>query len=152
MAAKRPSRLLNSWAYQKAKHAVNATLGSPAKLFELVSNTRILNVLRKNERFSEIAEPVKAAFRLLKRYANGDYRDISKESLILLATSIIYFVMPIDLIPDFLFGLGFLDDISLLAWTVNALAQDLARFTEWEKAQAAEPDADPLLLPAPTDD
>ena len=152
MAAKKPSRLLNSWAYQKAKDAVSATLGSPAKLLELVSNTRILNILRKNERLSDIVEPVKTAFRLLMRYAKGDYRDISKESLILLATSVIYFVMPIDLIPDFLFGLGFLDDISLLAWTVNALSQDLARFTEWEKAQAEEQDAEPLLLPAPTED
>ena len=64
MAAKKPSRLLNSWAYQKAKDAVSATLGSPAKLLELVSNTRILNILRKNERFSDIVEPVKTAFRL----------------------------------------------------------------------------------------
>ncbi|GHA19219.1 hypothetical protein GCM10008090_31270 [Arenicella chitinivorans] len=152
MAEKTPPRLLNSWAYQKAKHAVNATLGSPAKLLELVSNARILNVLGNNERFSDIVEPVKTAFRLLKRYAKGDYRDISKESLALLATSVIYFVMPIDLIPDFLLGLGFLDDISLLAWTVNALSQDLDRFTEWEKAQAEESDPEPLLLPGPAKD
>lgn len=121
---------------------VTATLQSPAQLIDLVSSARALNTLRTNERFSRILEPVKTAFRLVKCYARGEYRSISRESLVLIVTSLVYFIMPIDLIPDFILSFGFIDDVSLLAWTLNSVSNDLERFSEWESEQLATEDPD----------
>ena len=58
----------------------------------------------------------------------------------LIVASIIYFVMPFDAVPDFIVGLGLLDDVALLAWTFRSVAQDIEAFIGWEKDQADQTD------------
>lgn len=77
-------------------------------------------------------------FRLVRAYANGTYRQVSLPSLLMIVASIIYFVSPIDLIPDFIIGLGFIDDATLLAWTIKTCASDVAAFMEWERKQVGQ--------------
>jgi len=47
----------------------------------------------------------------------------------------IYFVMPIDAMPDFILGLGLADDATLLAWTSAKVKEELDRFLQWEQLQ-----------------
>lgn len=141
MSKKKLSWLLDSWAYRKAKGLVSATLNSPERLLELVASAQALKAL-STKRFSEILEPVKAAFRLVKCYAKGEYRDISVRSISLIVTSMIYFVMPLDALPDFIVALGFADDAALLTWTLKAVSEDLERFIYWEKHEASVIDAE----------
>ena len=77
-----------------------------------------------------------ACFRLIKAYAKGTYRDIPWSSLVMLVAAVIYFVMPIDLIPDFIVGFGLLDDAALLGWTVKKFSADIDAFIEWERESA----------------
>ena len=42
-----------------------------------------------------------------------------------------------DLIPDFLIGLGYIDDVALLAWTVRSISGELDKFAEWKKIQTS---------------
>ena len=74
--------------------------------------------------------------RLVKAYSNGTYREIPWQSLLMIIASIIYFVMPADLIPDLIAGVGYLDDASLLAWTISSFASDIDKFEEWEGQSA----------------
>ena len=135
MSALKPTWLLNSWAYKKATGLVGATLAQPLKLLSLIGNAQAIKALYNNARFDEILDSIKATFRLLKRYAAGDYRDISLESLGLIVASLIYLVMPLDMLPDFIIALGFADDAALLAWTLKAVSEDLERFRHWESEQ-----------------
>lgn len=73
-----------------------------------------------------------ACFRLIRAYAKGTYRDIPWYSIVMIVASVIYFVMPIDLIPDFLVGFGLLDDAALLGWAVKTFSSDIDHFLEWE--------------------
>lgn len=38
-----------------------------------------------------------------------------------LLAALAYFVLPLDIIPDFILGLGFTDDITVLATAINAI-------------------------------
>ncbi|MBX2847034.1 MAG: DUF1232 domain-containing protein [Acidiferrobacterales bacterium] len=133
MALNSIQRLLNSWAYKKAKSLVSTTLENPGKLKDLIAKAQLKSTKSINAKLAEIIKPVSALFRLLKAYVAGEYRDISFESLALIVASVIYFVMPIDVIPDFLLALGHADDAALLAWTIRSVSEDLDRFLEWEK-------------------
>lgn len=42
-----------------------------------------------------------------------------------IAGGILYFLSPVDLIPDFIGPLGFLDDVAVAAWIVHSLAAEL---------------------------
>ncbi len=72
--------------------------------------------------------------RMLKAHVNGTYKIRSVRMLIILLAAIIYFINPIDLIPDFLFGIGLADDLAVLTWVYSAAAEEIASFKNWESS------------------
>lgn len=139
----KPNRWLNSRAYLKAKRLVSETIKSPTRLFDLVASGRAKVGADNSGRLAAIKDSIATAFRLIKAYAAGEWRDISLESFMLIVASIIYLVMPLDGIPDFLLSLGYLDDVALLAWTFRSVADDLERFRLWEAEQRQQNSIDP---------
>lgn len=71
--------------------------------------------------------------RLLKAWKDGSYRGLSVRTLASLAGALLYVVSPVDLIPDFIPGVGFIDDAVVLALLLHSLAQDLVAFRIWEE-------------------
>lgn len=49
---------------------------------------------------------------------------------------ILYFVTPLDLVPDAIPGAGLLDDVTVLAFVIARLEGELARFSAWERSDA----------------
>lgn len=76
---------------------------------------RFWPTVRKALRQVPFIEEVIAAY-----YAMLDPKTPSRARLTLIA-ALAYFVSPFDLVPDFLFGLGFVDDISVLAAAIAAV-------------------------------
>jgi uncharacterized membrane protein YkvA (DUF1232 family) len=76
--------------------------------------------------------------RLVKAYVKGDYRAVPTETLLKILASFIYFISPIDILPDFLPVLGLTDDLALLGWVVKSIDSDLKKFEEWEITGASE--------------
>jgi uncharacterized membrane protein YkvA (DUF1232 family) len=74
--------------------------------------------------------------RLVKAYVTGKYREIPWRTLLIVLAAIIYFVNPIDLIPDLVPGLGLTDDFGVLLWVYNSISGEVDKFLTWEKAQA----------------
>ena len=71
--------------------------------------------------------------RLLKAYALGDYREIPWKTLLLIVASIIYFLNPLDLIPDLIPLTGLTDDFAVLLWVYNSASNEVDKFLNWEK-------------------
>ena len=80
--------------------------------------------------------------RLARAWAGGDYRRVPWKSLVLVVAGLLYFLAPVDAIPDFIPVLGFLDDAAVIAYVLRALQADVRAFEEWE-AEAATPEAPP---------
>ncbi|MDH3221313.1 MAG: YkvA family protein [Gammaproteobacteria bacterium] len=106
---------------------------NPKKLFALLDRAARKAVAAKVP-LAEIRESLQASIRLLRAYANGQYRDLPWESLVSIIASIVYFVMPLDLIPDFILAFGLIDDAALLGWILSSVKKDIDRFVEWEKS------------------
>ncbi len=84
--------------------------------------------------------------RLTKAFAKGEYRQVPWKSVVLAAVGLLYFVTPIDLIPDVIVGTGFLDDAIVVAYVLKAIRDDLSKFEDWEASHAL-PDPDTLSPP-----
>ncbi|TNE95598.1 MAG: DUF1232 domain-containing protein [Deltaproteobacteria bacterium] len=82
-----------------------------------------------------------AFLRLIKAYVKGDYRSVGLGTIITIVIAILYFLNPLDLIPDFLFAVGLLDDVSVILWAGNKLVKEIDEFREWEKSQGQESEA-----------
>ena len=68
---------------------------------------------------------------LLKAYVSGEYRNVSARSLITIVAAVLYFVVPMDLIPDFLLALGLLDDAAVIGYAFSVVRAEVREFEEW---------------------
>lgn len=75
--------------------------------------------------------------RLLRAYARREYTTVPWGSILLITIGLLYFVSPIDLIPDFLFG-GFVDDVALIVSIAKQVQSDLDAFRAWETRHLTE--------------
>lgn len=73
--------------------------------------------------------------RLIKAYALGDYRQIPWKTILLIVAAIIYFVNPLDLIPDLVPLTGLTDDFAVLVWVYNSVSTEIDKFVAWEEDQ-----------------
>src|SRR5690554_4307230 len=71
-------------------------------------------------------------FSLVKDYFNGTYKDIPKKSIIAIIAGILYFLSPMDLMPDFILGFGLIDDVFILGLVIKQVTKDLAKYKAWK--------------------
>lgn len=78
----------------------------------------------KNSRWAEYLLAAPDLFHLLCRLALD--KDVPTAHKARVAGAMAYFISPIDLIPDLLFGpVGFLDDIAMAAFVLNGIVNDV---------------------------
>lgn len=86
----------------------------------------------------------------------GEYRAVSAKALLSVVAGLLYFISPLDAIPDWLLGVGFLDDLAVLAWVVKTWRGELDAYEAWraqrtpaelaviERLPTAQESSDPL--------
>ena len=74
--------------------------------------------------------------RFAKAYALGHYRAVPWKTMLILLAAVIYFINPLDLIPDLLPVAGYTDDFAVLIWVYKAIEGEIDKFVAWEESQA----------------
>src|SRR5438128_29182 len=105
-----------------------AMLRDPQALETLATQARHQATHSPSSRIRELGDQIKRLGRLVRAYANGTYRDISVGNIVLIVAAILYFVSPLDLVPDAIPGAGLVDDATLLAFVLARLEGELAQF------------------------
>jgi len=80
---------------------------------------------------TRVFQNLKLLFPLIRDYWKGRYRDVSLTSIAVFVFGIVYILSPIDIIPDYLIGLGQIDDAAVLALSLYFLEKDLIKYKEW---------------------
>ena len=113
--------------------------GKPGRLIVLLSQlaAKLRHVNWKNVDSISLKEKLSVLGRLIKAYALGQYREVPWKTMLIMIAAVIYFVNPIDLIPDFIPVLGFTDDLGVLVWVYNAVNLEVDKFIAWEKSKLA---------------
>lgn len=76
---------------------------------------------------------LKLLIRMTKSWLSRKYNGVSKQTLMYTVLAVVYFVTPTDFVPDFILGLGFVDDIAVLSWVLGVIKEDLELYRNWEK-------------------
>ena len=82
----------------------------------------------------EIIEKLQLLFEVLQAWYKGTYKEMPKGTIIMIIASILYFVSPIDLIPDFVPVIGLLDDAAVVAFAIKQVSADLEKFKVWKES------------------
>ena len=113
---------------------------SPSRLRALIRRSQA-ELRNDRSRIGSLRDDVPRLTRLASAVVRGEYRRVPWKTLFFITAGLLYFVTPADLIPDFILGTGFLDDAVVVAYVMKAIRDDLARFEDWELANAqADPD------------
>ncbi len=68
---------------------------------------------------------------LVRVYLKKEYRKIPFGSIISIVCALLYFFSPVDLLPDVLPVIGYLDDVAVIAFVINMIHDDLDEYREW---------------------
>jgi uncharacterized membrane protein YkvA (DUF1232 family) len=86
---------------------------------------------------SDKFDDVMTLIRLVRAYVKGEYREVPWETIAFAIGALIYFLSPVDLIPDPIPVAGYLDDAAVIAFVVTSISNDLNNFRAWERQQEA---------------
>lgn len=109
----------------------------------------LLAVARKSWRLKLVKADLKLLQELAVATLRGHYRELDPKALLAVVAALLYFLSPLDVIPDWLPGVGLLDDLAVLAWVVRHWQAELDAFKRWRDHQGVDLRQSLTLLPAP---
>ncbi len=71
-------------------------------------------------------------FEFADAFRQNQYRDISLGTLFAAAFALLYLISPIDMMPDFIPGIGWIDDIVVVRILLEMIRSDLAKYDLWK--------------------
>jgi uncharacterized membrane protein YkvA (DUF1232 family) len=105
------------------------------KLAELVQKvTAKISRVGDNPKVQKFLKPVQIFIRMLKAHFRGEHK-IAFSTLGLIVLALVYFISPIDFIPDFLGFIGFADDLSVIMAVYAKVKDEVESFLDWERTQ-----------------
>lgn len=110
----------------------------------LVSNLKYLigkedklkEKLEDNSYLEPFSDDLMLFMSLIKDYYKGDYRKIPFRTISAGVVGAIYTLNPIDLIPDSIPFIGYIDDALVLKFCLKQAQKDLQKYKVWKQEQA----------------
>ncbi|WP_251551594.1 YkvA family protein [Neobacillus muris] len=87
----------------------------------------------KKGALSGVWEKLQLLLEFFKAWNKGEYKEVPTRSLVMIIAGILYFVSPIDLVPDFIVGLGLVDDAAVIGFVLKQISNDLEKFKAWKE-------------------
>ena len=120
--------------FEKAKEKAQQTISNNQRLKQLFENSKdkLSTIDLSSVASGKLVSRLKVLIRMVKAYAKGDYREVDTKNIVLMVAALVYFVTPIDLVPDFIPITGLLDDFTVVLLVYNKLQEEIDHFIVWE--------------------
>ena len=123
--------------YKSFESRADEYINDGEKAAELLENAR-KKAGKKKGSLSKIWGRVQLLFGLLDDWIKGRYKVVPTKSIVMIIVAVAYFVFPLDLLPDFIVGLGFIDDVAVLGFVIGQINKDLEDYKEWKELNGGE--------------
>jgi len=107
---------------------VSIAMDSQDKVDDKINNSGLL------QKYSELA---KLMYGMLKDYRRGVYNKVPWFTIATVAFSFLYILNPLDIIPDFIPGLGYIDDMAIFTFGLRFIESDLHNYLDWKIEEEA---------------
>lgn len=93
---------------------------------------KIEDKFKHNGPLDDFIADLKLLFSIIKDYKNGEYREIPWWSIAAIASALLYVLSPIDMIPDFIPFVGYVDDAMVMSVCLKMVKKDISKYEEWK--------------------
>ena len=116
----------------KAKKIIN----DDEKLKKLIEDVlkKLKEISSDKKTSAKLNDSLRLFIRIINAYTSKEYTYVPWKTICLIVAGLIYFIYPVDLIPDFIPDSGLIDDVALIAWIYESIQDDIEKFLEWEKS------------------
>ena len=91
--------------------------------------SRLFHGVKMLKRYTKIYEIMVL---MVKDYRSGIYTKVPWFTISAIAAAFIYVLSPFDLVPDFIPGVGFIDDMTFLTFVTGWIDTDLHKYMDWK--------------------
>lgn len=98
--------------------------------------TKAMKKLNKYERgpIHKLINEMKLLFNMVIDYVNKKYNKVEYMSIVAIVAGIIYFISPIDFMPDFIPYLGCIDDAFVITLVLKQIEKEFSLYKEYIKS------------------
>ena len=125
------------WFFERFVSRASDMVGDSESLSSLLERAKE-KAERNRSAFGAALETLFAFIRLIRAWVKGEYRDVSTKTIVLLVAAVIYFLNPLDAVPDFLPLIGFGDDVVFIFYVLGNIKEELEKFLEWERSRKSQ--------------
>lgn len=72
---------------------------------------------------------------LLRAWSKGAYPNVPPKTILLVVAALLYFLSPVDTIPDFLGAMGFTDDAAVVLFVLGTIKDEINLYRDWRSKQ-----------------
>lgn len=83
--------------------------------------------------FGQYLEEIPLLCNMVLDFTKKRYNKLPRTSIISITAALLYFLSPIDLIPDFIIGLGLVDDAFVIKLAIDGIRHDISEYKEWKE-------------------
>ena len=125
-----------SWARILFKYLPRAKkiVSDPQRMEKLARES--FSILKGEGKLAEVQREGLLLWKLAKDTITGHYRGLKKRNLFLIVAGLMYLVNPMDLLPDFIFAVGFADDVAVLMYVFKKLDREIKAYEAWRDEEA----------------
>lgn len=111
---------------------VTIAMDSQEEVDSKINNSGVL------QKYSELA---KVMYGMLKDYRKGVYSKVPWFTIATIAFTFLYILNPLDIIPDFIPGLGYIDDMAIITFGLRFIQSDIHNYLDWKLENGDTSDA-----------
>lgn len=126
--AKSEARLLLESNFGKAEQVIK----DPDALERLLQ--RLEEKLKQIPMAGDALSNIPVLASMVRSYACKEYPNIPLGTMVAIVSALIYFLSPIDLIPDTIPGIGYIDDAAVIAACLTMVQSDVDEYRTWRSA------------------
>ena len=101
--------------------------------------TNVINdektAIEKSKNLGDKVKDFFLLFSLLKDYYNKKYTQVPWKFIASIGFAVAYLVLPLDLIPDVIPVLGYVDDAAVLGFVIKMFAAEIETYKKWKESK-----------------
>ena len=97
-----------------------------------MKNKKVIDEKLSGSGMKKYAELGKIMFGMLKDFKKGEYTQVPWFTVAAVVFALLYVFNPLDVVPDFIPGVGYVDDFAIFTIVLRFIQTDLHSYLDWK--------------------